>query len=244
MNSILYRKRPTAAQMYLDPRTKILLCFIVTFVTLVNGDNLFVPYLRICVAIVPMLFLLILKKYKLVMYYVVMYAVALTIPYWIMPYLPPVANLLFTGMIAVSTQAIPSMSMFCFVVMTTTVSEFMAAMDKLRIPKSISVPVSTMFRFFPTIKEEYGAIRDAMRMRKVGTPRKPVEMLEYRMVPLLMSVLSIANELSASALTRGLDAPVRRVNVCPIGFHWQDFVAFVFGISVIGVYVIAELLGM
>ena len=60
-----------------------------------------------------------------------------------------------------------------------------------------------MFRFFPTIKEEYSAIRDAMRLRNVGSWRNPTEMLEYRMVPLLTGLLSIGNELSASALTRG-----------------------------------------
>ncbi|MFR2038593.1 MAG: energy-coupling factor transporter transmembrane protein EcfT, partial [Anaerobutyricum sp.] len=32
---------------------------------------------------------------------------------------------------------------------------------------------------------------------------------------------------SAAALTRGLGAPVRRTNVCEIGFHVQDFIAIV-----------------
>ena len=116
------------------------------------------------------------------------------------------------------------MSMFCFIVMTTTVGEFMAAMDKLHVPKKISVPISSMFRFFPTIREEYVAIRDAMRLRRIGSWRNPIEMLEFRMVPLLMELVSIGNELSASAMTRGLNAPNKRTNVCPIGFHLQDVI--------------------
>lgn len=52
-------------------------------------------------------------------------------------------------------------------------------------------------------------------------------MIEYRLIPLMVSVIKIGDELSAAALTRGLGAPVRRTNVCEIGFHVQDFIAIV-----------------
>lgn len=44
----------------------------------------------------------------------------------------------------------------------------------------------------------------------------------------MVSVVKIGDELSAAALTRGLGAPVRRTNVCQIGFHFQDVVAILF----------------
>ena len=50
-------------------------------------------------------------------------------------------------------------------------------------------------------------------------------MVEYRLVPLMVSVVKIGDELSAAALTRGLGAPVKRTNVCQIGFHVQDMIA-------------------
>lgn len=53
-------------------------------------------------------------------------------------------------------------------------------------------------------------------------------MVEYRLVPLMVSVVKIGDELSAAALTRGLGAPVKRTNVCQIGFHVQDVVAILF----------------
>lgn len=243
MESVLYHTKPTAKQMYLDPRTKLLLCLTVTFITLANNGDGIMAYVRICVAVIPLIFLLILKKPLLVVYYVGLYVLSLTIPYWLMPHLPPIVNLLFTGMIAVSTQAIPGMSMFCFLIMTTTVSEFIAAMEHLHIPKKFSVSISSMFRFFPTIKEEYGAIRDAMKLRGIGSGRNPVEMLEYRLVPLLMELLSIGNDLSASALTRGLDTPKQRTNVCPIGFRWQDVLAAVFCLVVIVIYILSNIYG-
>lgn len=58
--------------------------------------------------------------------------------------------------------------------------------------------------------------------------KNPFLMIEYRLVPLMVSVVKIGDELSAAALTRGLGAPVRRTNVCQIGFHFQDVVAILF----------------
>ena len=144
----------------------------------------------------------------------------------VIPYLPNVINVLFTGVIALFTQFLPGMMMAYFLIVSTTVSEFVAAMDRMHVTKKISMPLSVLFRFFPTIVEEYGHVRDAMMMRDVGSIRNPMKMLEYRMVPFLTSIVSIGNDLSASALTRGLNAPVNRTNVCPIGFTWRDGIAF------------------
>ena len=66
-----------------------------------------------------------------------------------------------------------------------------------------------------------------MKLRGVDSVRDPMKMLEYRMVPFLMSVVSIGNDLSASALTRALNSPNRRTNVCNIGFTWRDVITFI-----------------
>jgi len=71
-----------------------------------------------------------------------------------------------------------------------------------------------------------------------------MEMLEYRFVPLLMSLVSIGNDLSASALTRGLDAPGRRTNVCMLGFHWPDTLVFVFCGAVMVLFCVSLIFGI
>ncbi len=230
---LLNNTHPTIRQMYLDPRTKILLCVTVSFVMVASNNIGIMRYVIPCIALIPLAAFIILKKYLVAVYYILMYAASIILPDFIMAHFPMAVTVLFSRIIAIFTKILPAMSMFNFLIMTTTVSEFVAAMDSLHIPKSFTVPVSVMFRFFPTIKEEYSAIRDAMRLRNIGSWRNPVEMLEYRMVPLLMGLLSIGNELSASALTRGLDAPCIRTNMCPIGFHWQDMIALLFCIAII-----------
>ena len=78
---------------------------------------------------------------------------------------------------------------------TTTVSEFIASMEKIHIPEKIIIPMSVVFRFFPTVKEEYRAIQDAMKMRGITTFRSPIKMLEYRIVPLMISITKISMSL-------------------------------------------------
>ena len=58
-------------------------------------------------------------------------------------------------------------------------------------------------------------------------------MLEYRLVPLMISLTAIGNDLSISALTRGLDAPNKRSNMCAIGFNVQDYIAIAVSVVIL-----------
>ena len=110
--------------------------------------------------------------------------------------------------------------------LATKVSEFVLAMQRMHIPEAFIIPFSVMFRFFPTISEEAGSIGNAMRMRGITGKnflKNPQAVLEYRIVPLMMSVVTIGNDLSAAALTRGLGNGKKRTSICKIGFHWKDF---------------------
>ena len=43
--------------------------------------------------------------------------------------------------------------------------------------------MSIVFRFFPTVKEEYYSINHAMKLRGISFAGDPIKMLEYRIVP-------------------------------------------------------------
>lgn len=99
-------------------------------------------------------------------------------------------------------------------------------MQKMRIPECFIIPFSVMFRFFPTVYEEADSIGKAMQMRGITMQnifKNPSAMLEYRLVPLMMSVVTIGNDLSAAALTRGLGSSKKRTSICKIGFHIADY---------------------
>ncbi len=239
INTVLCQPRPGAKQLYLDPRTKLLLCLTVAFAMLAGDGVGFMPYIEPILASVPILFLIFLKKFALAGYYTGIYLLSIALPYYVLPYFPSAIALVFSGFITLTTQAMPSMSMMCFLILTTGGSEFIAAMDRLHVPKKISVTLSVIFRFFPTIREEYAHISEAMRLRGVGSVRNPLQMLEYRFVPLLTGLVVIGNELSASALTRGLQSPQKRTHLCPMGFHLPDALAFVFCLIIWVVFIVS-----
>ena len=54
-----------------------------------------------------------------------------------------------------------------YLVSTTTVSEFTAAMLRMRLSEKIIIPLSVMFRFFPTVMDEAASINAAMKMRGI-----------------------------------------------------------------------------
>lgn len=146
--------------------------------------------------------------------------------------------LLFSG---IFLRFAPCITLGMYLTRTTTVSEFVTAMKKMHVSDKITIPLSVTFRFFPTIKEESGAIGDAMRMRGIAWGGKrfwqnPFSMLEYRMVPLLMSVVKIGDELSAASLTRGLGSPEKRTSICRVRLNPIDWIFIFFAFVAIVAY--------
>lgn len=112
-------------------------------------------------------------------------------------------------------------------VSTTRVNEFMAAMNRLHMPKNVVIPLTVMLRYFPMISDEWSKIQDAMRMRGIspnviGLVKTPAQTIECVYVPLMMSASKIADELSAAAITRGIENPKPRTCMQQIRFHFAD----------------------
>ena len=62
--------------------------------------------------------------------------------------------------------------MGAYLIATTSVSDFIAAMKRMHISEKIVIPLSVIFRFFPTIGEENAAIENFNRqLRKVSKNR-------------------------------------------------------------------------
>ena len=103
-----------------------------------------------------------------------------------------------------------------YLIDSTPVGLLMSALEKLKMPKSIVITLSVMFRFFPTLGEEYRNIKNAMKMRGIGLNAlniilHPLLTLEYMMVPLLASASRIGEELAAAGHTKGVDSPNKKV---------------------------------
>lgn len=121
---------------------------------------------------------------------------------------------------------------------STEVSEFVATLWKMRFPQSIIIPVSVVFRYFPTLREEWQSLRMAMKMRGIGLS------VEHVMVPLMMSAVNISEELSAAALCRGLDQPGGHTCLWQVRFGLPDTLALGFWLLLAGCVVVLKVVGL
>ena len=226
----------------LDPRTKLAVLITIAVFILGGSYEGIMQYYIIVLAAIPLLLLLAARKWKGAVLYILIFGGSLCLEMFGLSRLTGVANYIAVAVVGILLRFTPSVVMGYFVVTTTTVSEFVAAMERLHLPQQITIPMSVMFRFFPTVVEEWSAIGDAMRMRGVRFGGgKASAILEYRIVPMMICSVKIGEELSQAALTRGLGGPVKRTNICKLGFHVQDviFLLICLGAFAAQIYVLA-----
>ena len=226
----------------LDPRTKLAVLITIAVFILGGSYEGIMQYYIIVLAAIPLLLLSAARKWKGAVLYILIFGGSLCLEMFGLSRLTGVANYIAVAIVGILLRFTPSVVMGYFVVTTTTVSEFVAAMERLHLPQQITIPMSVMFRFFPTVAEEWSAIGDAMRMRGVRFGGGKVgAILEYRIVPMMICSVKIGEELSQAALTRGLGGPVKRTNICKLGFHVQDviFLLICLGAFAAQIYVLA-----
>lgn len=108
-------------------------------------------------------------------------------------------------------------------ILTTRPGDFVCAMRRMRVPTVVVVPIVVLMRFFPTIRHDWRQIRHAQRLR--GGTRNPLDLLDRTLVPLLMNAVTVAQDLTVAALTKGLgtDGPV--TSLVQLRLRLRDVVA-------------------
>ncbi len=206
-----------------DPRSKLFLLITVTSLLLSTGNSGSMNIIRPFLSIIPFVLIITERRYKTAVKYLILYLLCFVMEHIAVKNFEGIFSYVLLATCSIMTRFAPGFMTGAYLLATTSVSEFISAMEKMHLPDKIVIPLSVIFRFFPTIKEEYESITDAMKMRGIRFGGKnPLLMIEYRLIPLIFSVIKIGDELSAASLTRGLGAPVKRTNVCRIGIHIQD----------------------
>lgn len=211
----------------LDPRTKIVLLFAVSTVLLLGGNGPVMFSVRTVMLLFPFALLAVSGRLRAAALMLAAYLGTYALAVFAAPMLTGAANAIVVATATVVSRFVPTLALAYFVLATTTVSEFMAAMARMHMPDWITIPLSVLFRFFPTLDEEARSISAAMRMRGISPLKNGASYIEYALVPLMSCAVSIGENLSAAALARGLGGPVKRTNVCAIGFGALDIVVIV-----------------
>jgi energy-coupling factor transport system permease protein len=211
----------------LDPRTKIFMTVSVSIVLISGGVIGVEKIARIMLAILPAVLLISERKLLSGFLYSAVFLAASFSESVLLMYTKGIISFVILICSGLITRFVPGIISGYYLLSTTTVSEFNCAMKRIHITDKITIPLSVMFRFIPTIMEESRSINTAMKMRGIKKSKifkNPILYLEYKIVPLLMSVVKIGEELSAASLTKGLGSETKRTNICQIGFHTADII--------------------
>lgn len=244
MERELLASQKSGGILILDPRTKLAVLLAIAVFILGGSYQGIMQYYIILLAAIPLLLLLTAKKWRGAVLYLLIWGGSLCLEMFGLPRLSGAANYVAVALVGLLLRFTPGIVMGYFVVTTTTVSEFVAAMERLRLPRQITIPMSVMFRFFPTVAEEWSAIGDAMRMRGIRLGGgKARAILEYRVVPMMICSAKIGEELSQAALTRGLGGPVKRTNICRLGIHLPDILLLLICLGAVAAQIYAAAVG-
>ena len=208
-----------------DIRAKMFI-LIIANLSLIFSQNLFEEFI---LEISILIFGILLKQYRFILKIFFWYLIVLLMQYLGGKYLSGMLNVFIVTFAVFIRRLFPCAMLGGVIIGTTRVNEFMAAMNRLHISKKIVIPIAIMFRYFPMIKEEWNAIKDAMKMRGIspsiiGFIKHPAIIIECIYVPILMSASKISDELTTAAITRGIENPKRRTCMQSIKFTISDFI--------------------
>ena len=135
MKSVLFGQKPTSRQLYLDARTKLILCLLTSFIMFSCNYTGVMRFVLPVLSALPFFSFLILKKYRTATGYILAYGICLFLPVVLRQYDAPFLNIMSAAIASIFTQMLPGLAMFNVLLSSTSVSEFIAAMDGFHISK-------------------------------------------------------------------------------------------------------------
>ncbi|MCR4867264.1 MAG: energy-coupling factor transporter transmembrane protein EcfT [Lachnospiraceae bacterium] len=228
---------------HLDPRTKLFLIIVIATLELIDINIWF----TIAVGTIPFVLFISNRQYiGSVKYYALFLLAAFIHVHRVEVQINMFMNMFVVLLGALILKLSPAFACADYIIKSTGVSEMIAAFNKMKISRKFLIPLSVMFRFAPTISQERHAIHDAAAMRGIIITRRkfwenPLRAIEYRIVPLMISIANIGEDLSAAALSRGLDNPIRHTNYTDVRFTRKDLIITLSTISfLVSTYLISS----
>lgn len=175
------------------------------------------------------------RRYKMSVQWILSFCILLFLQYIILPAAPEVISMIFVILVNYSIRMFPCLMVGALMIREISLRRFVLAMRKLHFSEKLIIALSVTIRYFPAIKEEMHYIKDAMSLRKIKSTKK----LEAMLVPLMMSATATAEELSAAAVTRGIENPIKKTSLLTMKLNCIDYVCCVIGcLFLVGTFII------
>ncbi|MGB9673260.1 MAG: energy-coupling factor transporter transmembrane component T family protein [Anaerolineales bacterium] len=142
--------------------------------------------------------------------------------------------------IVLSVRVLAAASSLPLFVMTTSTSEIMTAMDKLRLPPTATFMFVSALSFTTLIFEMWGSIVEAQKLRAFDIDRMNIFQKAFKayipiITPLILLLFRKANDFQIAMETKGFGAPIKPTAIEVLSVTWVDYVwlAFIIGVFIL-----------
>lgn len=218
----------------LDPRTKIFLNIMVlifVFSTILDNRS---SYIRLIISFLPYFLLLTERKFKLFFKGSLIQISGYLFLYLSMIIKIKVICLAFNFSALLIIKLAPMMVMGMYLTSSISISEFNSCAEKLRISQNITIPLSIIVRFLPTLFSNLKIINENSKIKNISILKKGLyKTFEYKIAAFVNSSVKIGDELALASITRGLTNENKRTNICNIGIRFIDVLIYIVFIGLI-----------
>ena len=159
-----HRKTPSKKGIRLDPRTK-LAAIAAMAVAVTLAPNMICETALMGLALV---FGVVLGRWKSSAVTLALYATIITAAQFV-PHMGGIAlRTLFSSFFLLIRKVFACGLMAYATMATTPVNELMGALVKIGTPRSVTIPLAVVVRYLPAVREDWGFIKTAMRMRGIS----------------------------------------------------------------------------
>ena len=228
----------------LDPRMKLLLVIVISTATLFASSQIVVA----CNYVIIIFLWLLSGEVKYAGKFLILFAAVLAIEYASMFIPNDTARLMISFLLFIIARSMSLMVMCLWMSVRLRVNDLVTALQNMHVPRGFTITIAVVFRYIPTISGEFRNINNTMKMRGINFNVKnlfihPGRTMEYALIPLIMRSLKVADDLSASVMTRGLDLQSKRTSYHEVRLHICDFlITGIFFILIVAVRYLAPVI--
>ena len=207
-----------------DPRILIAQIIVVSVLGFSFGNWTAIMLLFVLVDILACHFLGRQKSVKFLAVYATVFCAQRLLTLFYIPFISQV----FAMFLILILKSIPVYITLLILMQHTPMNELIAALRKIHIPMFLLIPFSVMYRYLPTIRQEFTYIHESLIMRGLHSSVKkvvcnPMQSAEHYLVPLLFRSEQIVEELTAATLCKGLDVNRERTCCTEVKLQCADY---------------------
>lgn len=175
--------------------------------------------------LISIVVLAIYRRYSQILKFIISYVFLSLVAYIISTCKITLITDLFGTLVYIFLRMIPVMMIAYILVKDIKSNELLSSFEQIHLPKKLMLSITVALRFFPTYKLEIKMIRESLKMRNIHVKlSEPLKFLEYWIVPVLMRINLISEEMTATAMTKGVDSPNKRTSFYNTKMKKVDFI--------------------